>query len=241
MEVAPPEAVADQPDTHDGIRHVRIVTARGSAGPAATGPGTSPENAMAASPDRHSERGASSLRGGRCWVQAVSTEPCLGSWLLFRMRSAARSAIMTVGAWVWPRMIRGITEASTTATQSAPGPAGRSRRLRHRRCPFGRCRRVVCRLGVFPDVRRQLRIVDAPRPGRHGRTDVGAQRSGVAQPLGNAQAGDQTAQVRLGLDLPLPPRAVRCGSTASPSVAVPPRPPQLGRCGRTRPPRSRWR
>ena len=52
--------------------------------------------------------------------QAVFPGSGLGSWLVARMRSAARSAIMTVGAWVWPRMRRGITEASTTRNPSRP-------------------------------------------------------------------------------------------------------------------------
>ena len=36
------------------------------------------------------------------------------------MSSAAFSAIMTVGAWVLPRMIVGITEASATRSPSTP-------------------------------------------------------------------------------------------------------------------------
>jgi hypothetical protein len=58
--------------------------------------------------------------------------------------------------------------------------------------------RVVRGLGVFPDERRQLRIIDLARPGRHGRADVRAQRGRVAQPLGDAQTGDKIVQVRLG-------------------------------------------
>ena len=58
---------------------------------------------------------------GRPSGQAASDRLGSGSWLLaWMMRSAARSAIMTVGAWVWPRMIRGITEASTTRNPSRP-------------------------------------------------------------------------------------------------------------------------
>jgi hypothetical protein len=42
------------------------------------------------------------------------------------------------------------------------------------------------------------RVVDLARIGRHAGSDVGAQRSGVAQPLGDAYAGNKTVQVRRG-------------------------------------------
>ena len=64
--------------------------------------------------------GPTGTRGRGRPRQAMFAGPGSGWWLLARMRSAARSAIMTVGAWVWPRMIRGITDASTTRSPCRP-------------------------------------------------------------------------------------------------------------------------
>ena len=49
--------------------------------------------------------------------------------------------------------------------------------------------------------RRHRRVIDLARVGRHGRADVWAQRGGVAQPLGDAHAGNKTAQVGLGSEV----------------------------------------
>ena len=66
----------------------------------------------------HPSRGVRVDRRG----QAVSAGSDSGLWLFVWMRSAACSVIMTVGAWVWPRMRRGMIEASMTCSPSSRVP-----------------------------------------------------------------------------------------------------------------------
>ena len=107
---------------------------------------------------------------------------------------------MTVGAWVWPRVIRGITDASTTRSPSRPRTRSwqsttAASSLPMRQVPTGWNAVWACsRMNVASCASSST----LPEPGGHGRADVRAQRCGIEYLLGDAQPDDEVAQVRLG-------------------------------------------
>jgi hypothetical protein len=97
---------------------------------------------------------------------AVSVRPRSGSWLLVRMRSAARSAIMSVGrvsmAADGPRHHRGVPYPQPIQA------ADPQLTVHHRGIVAAQVPTVVCRLGMFSNERRQLRTIDLAGPGAMG-------------------------------------------------------------------------